>query len=91
MESSKQVTIAALSPAGTYSEQAAHKLAKKTYTSEQYKLSLHPSIRSVIESLVTNECNLAVVPVENSINGRVISTSDTLWQNMAVQLLLQFY
>jgi prephenate dehydratase len=76
------ISIAHLGPAGTNAETAAlayaHWLEQK-----QQKLSTlcaYPSIAQTLKATATGETNLAIVPVENSIEGSVAVTLDTLWQ-----------
>ncbi len=86
------VSIAHLGPVGTYAEQAAlyyvNWLTKNTKT--QASLCPYPSIFQTLNSVAKNQTDLAVVPVENSIQGGVTVTLDTLWQldNLQIQLAL---
>lgn len=73
--------IAHLGPRGTFSEQAA--LAYQDWLRQQGQaltLTAYPSILQAIQAVDTGEAALAIVPVENSIEGSVAITLDTLWQ-----------
>ncbi|MEB3308551.1 MAG: prephenate dehydratase [Cyanobacteriota bacterium] len=72
--------LAFLGPAGTYAEQAAIRLADLE--------GLHPvelipqqGIRAVIQALACGDCEAAVVPVENSVEGGVTTCLDALWEH----------
>ena len=86
------ISIAHLGPPGTYAEQAAlyyvSWLTKNTKT--EASLCPYPSIFKTLYSVAKGESDLAVVPVENSIQGGVTVTLDTLWQldNLQIQLAL---
>ncbi|MGB3655608.1 MAG: prephenate dehydratase [Rivularia sp. (in: cyanobacteria)] len=86
------ISIAHLGPSGTYTEQAAlyyvSWLTKATNT-EAY-LCPYSSIFQTLCSVAKGEADLAVVPVENSIQGGVTVTLDTIWQleNLQIQLAL---
>lgn len=86
------ISIAHLGPPGTYAEQAALRyvswLTKNTQT--EASLSPYPSIFQTLYSVAKGQADLAVVPVENSIQGGVTVTLDTLWQldNLQIQLAL---
>jgi prephenate dehydratase len=69
--------IAYLGPEGTFTEQAANYFAG---TTRQTILSLLPqvSIEDVFEAVENNRADLGVVPFENSIEGAVTTTIDTL-------------
>ncbi|MBW4651356.1 MAG: prephenate dehydratase [Kastovskya adunca ATA6-11-RM4] len=76
------VSIAYLGPPGTYTEAAA--LAYATWMAEnsdrEALLCPCPSIAQTLRSVAQGEAHLAVVPVENSIEGSVAVTLDCLWQ-----------
>ncbi len=86
------ISIAHLGPRGTYAEQAAlcyvSWLTKNTKT--EASLCPYPSIFQTLYSVAKGQADLAVVPVENSIQGGVTVTLDTLWQldNLQIQLAL---
>ncbi|MDF5721707.1 MAG: prephenate dehydratase [Rhizonema sp. PD37] len=75
------ITIAHLGPPGTYTEQAAifylNQLTKSTGV--EAILCPYPSISQTLAAVDANSAQLAVVPVENSIEGSVTMTLDTLW------------
>lgn len=76
------VSIAYLGPQGTYSEAATLAYVQEL-TSEsgvESVLCPCPSIAQTLHSLVQGHVHLAVVPVENSIEGSVTTTLDMLWQ-----------
>ncbi|MGF1496569.1 MAG: prephenate dehydratase [Elainellaceae cyanobacterium] len=76
------VSIAHLGPAGTYSEAAALRWAEwwQHHTGEAAQLAPLPSISKALQAATTGQALLAVVPVENSIEGSVAITLDTLWR-----------
>ncbi|MBO9998071.1 MAG: prephenate dehydratase [Cyanobacteria bacterium SID2] len=84
------LSIAHLGPAGTYTEAAAlayagwlDREAERTfprYNRFQYQLSPYSSIPQTFRSLERGDAQIAVVPVENSIQGSVTVTLDTLWE-----------
>jgi len=72
--------VAYLGPKGTYAEKAAKALAAL----EKLKTPMFlpcKGLRSVVENLANNLCEAAVVPIENSVEGGVTSTLDSLWRN----------
>jgi prephenate dehydratase len=73
------LSIAHLGPAGTYSESAAMQYAATLSLSDA---TLHPyiSISQTLQAVADGKVDVAVVPVENSIEGSVTFTLDTLWQ-----------
>ncbi len=77
------LSIAHLGPSGTYAEQAALTYGQ-WLTQHHAKLASHlvpgPSIAQTLRSTATGQTNLTVVPVENSLEGSVSMTLDTLWQ-----------
>ncbi len=83
-------TIAYLGPPGTYTEQAA--LAYVSWvtkgTGHSVILCPYPSIAQTLRAVAQGEAQLAVVPVENSIEGSVAITLDMLWQLDALQIQL---
>ncbi|MFN6566765.1 prephenate dehydratase [Dendronalium sp. ChiSLP03b] len=84
------ISIAHLGPPGTYAEQAAvfyiNWLAKKTGI--EAILCPYPSIAQSLQAVAFGHTQLAVVPVENSIEGSVTMTMDTLWQLDRLQIQL---
>lgn len=79
------VTIAYLGPVGTYSETAALAYAN-SLPPQPHQLTPYPSIALALRSVVQNQANLAVVPVENSTEGSVVMTLDALWQLPGLQI-----
>ncbi len=82
-------TIAHLGPAGTYTEQAA--LAYAQWWSEKMQQLAptpvpFPSIDQTLHAVAQGRTDGAVVPVENSIEGSVTTTLDTLWQLDTLQI-----
>ena len=82
------ISIAHLGPRGTYSEQAG--LAYQAWLQQQAhaesRLASYPSILQAIQAVADDETTLAIVPVENSIEGSVTITLDTLWQLDALRI-----
>jgi prephenate dehydratase len=73
--------LAHLGPTGTYAETAALAYAKSLNASQQStELVAYNTIAQAIEAVVSKEADLAVVPVENSIEGSVTMTLDALWR-----------
>jgi prephenate dehydratase len=82
------VSIAHLGPPGTYAEAAALGYVR-TLTNERSSQPLlcpYPSIAQTIRAVAQGQVHLAVVPVENSIEGSVTVTLDTLWQLDTLQI-----
>ena len=71
-----------LGPSGTYTEASALAYANwlAEETGQKSLLCPYPTISLGMRSVVQGEAELAVVPVENSIQGSVTITLDTLWQ-----------
>lgn len=86
------VSIAHLGPPGTYAEAAAFAYGNelKQTTGAEYLLCPYPSIAQTLKGVAQGMAHLAVVPVENSIEGSVTMTMDTLWQldNLIIQRAL---
>lgn len=84
------VSIAHLGPPGTYSEQAA--LAYVEWVAKETQqtaiLCPYPSIAQTMKAVAQGKADRAVVPVENSIEGSVAITLDTLWQLDKLQIQL---
>ncbi|NEO99072.1 MAG: prephenate dehydratase [Symploca sp. SIO2E9] len=76
------VSIAYLGPPGTYTEAAALAYVGTLAIDKGFSSPLcpYPSIAQTLSSVVQGKANLAVVPVENSIEGSVTVTLDLLWQ-----------
>ncbi|MBG1267305.1 prephenate dehydratase [Nostoc sp. WHI] len=86
------LSIAHLGPPGTYSEQAAVFYVNWLNKSTGVEAILSPylSISQSLQAVANGETHLAVVPVENSIEGSVTTTLDTLWHldSLRIQLAL---
>ncbi len=75
-------SIAHLGPSGTNVETAALQYAKWLVQRSgiQPQMCPYPSIASTLHAVTQGQTDLAIVPVENSIEGSVTVTLDTLWQ-----------
>ncbi len=82
------VSIAHLGPSGTYTEVAALAYGKSLTqnTGEESMLCPCSSISQTLWTVAKGDANLGVVPVENSIEGSVSMTLDTLWQIGSLQI-----
>jgi prephenate dehydratase len=84
--------IAHLGPPGTYAEQAAFFYLNWLKTHQDITASLcpHSTIAQSLQAVANKEAEIAVVPVENSIEGSVNMTLDSLWQleSLKIQLAL---
>lgn len=82
------LSIAHLGPAGTYTEAAA--LAYANWLAQEKStdslLCPYPSIAQTLEATAQGQVNLAVVPVENSLEGSVTMTLDSLWRLDQLQI-----
>lgn len=81
------VSVAHLGPPGTYAEAAA--LAYVSWLTQMGKEALlcpYPSIAQTLRAAAQGQADLAVVPVENSVEGSVTTTLDTLWQLDTLQI-----
>ena len=76
------LSIAYLGSPGTYTEAAALKCMDwlKQETGQDAVLYPYPSIGRTLEAVTLQEAQMAVVPIENSIEGSVTMTLDNLWQ-----------
>lgn len=76
------LSIAHLGPPGTYAEEAA--LAYANLLSQKCTQAIllcpYPSIALTLRAAAEGQVSVAVVPVENSVEGSVAVTLDTLWQ-----------
>jgi prephenate dehydratase len=79
-----QTTIAHLGPIGTYSETAALRFAAAQPGAPV--LRPYANITQTLTAVVERQVQLAVVPIENSVEGGVIMTLDTLWQLEQLQV-----
>ena len=71
--------VAYLGPQGTYAEKAAHILSKLANFQTPIFVPCN-GLHSVIKSIAFNNCDAAVVPIENSVEGGVTATLDALWK-----------
>jgi prephenate dehydratase len=82
------ISIAYLGPTGTNAETAA--LAYVNWliqeTGQECLLCPYPTIPQALRSVEQKQVQLAVVPVENSIEGSVAITLDTLWELDKLQI-----
>jgi prephenate dehydratase len=84
------MSIAHLGPPGTHTEQAALAYVSRVTkgTGQEAVLCPYPSIAQTLRAVAQGEAQLAVVPVENSIEGSVAITLDMLWQLDTLQIQL---
>lgn len=83
------VAIAHLGPPGTYTEAAALTYSQWLIAQGQpVTLCPHPSIAQTLRAVANGAAQIAVVPVENSIEGSVPMTLDSLWQLESLQIQL---
>ena len=81
------LTIAHLGPTGTYAEAAALAYAERYISGEDFQLQPYPNIAQTLKAVADGDVKLAIVPVENSIEGSVTMTLDTTWQlSAAIQI-----
>ncbi|MFN6461274.1 MAG: prephenate dehydratase [Nostoc sp. DedVER02] len=84
--------IAHLGPPGTYAEQAAVLYVNWLTKNKGVEATLcpYPTISQSLHAVADAQAHLAVVPVENSIEGSVTMTLDTLWRldSLRIQLAL---
>lgn len=81
------VSVAHLGPPGTYAEAAA--LAYVNWLNQRGQQGLLcpcPSIAQTLRAAAQGQADVAVVPVENSVEGSVTTTLDTLWQLDKLQI-----
>lgn len=82
------VSIGHLGPPGTYAEAAAITCANwlARETGQESILYPCPTIAQALQIAALEQADLAVVPVENSVEGTVTITLDTLWQLDQLQI-----
>lgn len=82
------ISIAHLGPAGTNAEAAALLYANwlKTTLCQQAILCPYPSITQSLRVAAIGQVDMAIVPVENSVEGSVTTTLDSLWQFDTLQI-----
>jgi prephenate dehydratase len=80
--------VAHLGPNGTNTEAAALAYSKWLHQTTGQECCLHPypSIAQSIRAAAEGQADLAVAPVENSLEGSVTMTLDTLWQLDGLQI-----
>ena len=82
-------TVAYLGPAGTYSEIAALQYLQLSHPDLEHdpaQMCPYPTIPHAINAAEQGNVDIAVVPVENSIQGGVTMTLDSLWQSESLQI-----
>ncbi len=72
--------IAHLGPTGTYAEAAALAYIEIERSGNNFDLQPYPNIAQTLQAVANGAVELAIVPVENSIEGSVTMTLDTIWQ-----------
>lgn len=82
------ISVAHLGPQGTHTETAALAYVHRLEAQMGQQALLHPysNIAQTIQALANGLVDLAVVPVENSVEGGVSMTLDTLWQIDRLQI-----
>ena len=82
------ISIAHLGPSGTYTEAAALTYADwlEQTTKQETRLCPYPSIALSLSAVADGTVAAAVVPVENSTEGSVAMTLDSLWQLSRLQI-----
>ncbi len=82
------IAIAHLGPTGTYAELAALTYAQTLAVPP--RLVPYATIAQTLQALASGTVDRAIVPVENSVEGGVTMTMDTLWQldNLQIQQAL---
>ena len=78
-----KISLAHLGPTGTNTETAALAYADWLATNQQQEVILcpYPSIAMTLQAVAKGDVDLAVVPIENSIEGSVTIVLDTLWRS----------
>lgn len=82
------VLIAHLGPSGTNAETAALHYARwlSNNSPQDYTLCPHISNAQTLQAVAQGQADLAIVPVENSIEGSVTMTLDTFWRLDGLQI-----
>jgi prephenate dehydratase len=78
-------SIGFLGPAGTYAEAAAAQFGSQ-WDSASLQFVPYPTIAATLHALARGDLQWAVAPVENSVEGGVDMTLDTLWQLQGLQI-----
>ncbi|MFM2303107.1 MAG: hypothetical protein RLZZ135_514, partial [Cyanobacteriota bacterium] len=81
--------IAHLGPTGTYAETAAIAYTQIKISGTDFYLEPYPSIAQTLQAVADGQVELAIVPAENSIEGSVTMTLDTIWQLTAPAIYIQ--
>ena len=86
------ISLAHLGPTGTYSETAALAYGAwlRENSNQEVVFEPHPSIALALNAVANQELDCAIVPVENSIEGSVTITLDSLWQKSNLKILRGF-
>lgn len=71
--------IAVLGPEGTFSDSAARQYADAS--SKESEIVYYPTIDHVVHAVDINECNVGIVPIENTLDGYVQRTLDMLLES----------
>ncbi len=80
-------TIAYLGPVGTYSEMAALQYLQLNHLDQNTtQMCTYSTILQAINAAERGNVDIAIVPVENSIQGGVTMTLDSLWQSESLQI-----
>lgn len=80
-------TIAYLGPVGTYSEMAALQYLQLNHLDQNTtQMCPYSTIPQAINAAEHGNVDIAIVPVENSIQGGVTMTLDSLWQSESLQI-----
>ena len=77
--------IAFLGPFGTFSEEVINKIYKEDIEKIPYK-----TITDVVKALINDEVDYSIVPIENSTEGCVTETLDTIIENKDVEIKEQY-
>ena len=72
--------VAYLGPKGTFAEKAASALAEREKLTNPVFVP-YIGLESVIEAIASQNSDAGVVPIENSVEGGVTSTLDSLWKH----------
>lgn len=86
----KQITLAYLGPEGTYSHEAAQALITEqtapasVLPQATYRLIAFPNLADIMEAVANGTVAFGLVPAENSIEGAVNLTLDTLAQELDI-------
>jgi prephenate dehydratase len=81
--------ISYLGPIGTFSHQAVTNYISDN-NSVSYELLPCKTITEAILMLISSDADISIVPIENSIQGSVFETIDTLFENENLTILKDF-